>query len=133
MQPCACNDPICVLPLGVAFSRPGKRRFTWGGRHVNAYLREDDFRMETLQREGRALFVDARNGCTVDFSAAYHHVHMRPDASSTLSGRASFTVFGCCHSAWQRARGFLRHGSHRDLSVPICCSSHSTDRPAAVQ
>ena len=47
---------------------------------MNAHLCEEDFRMETLQREGRALFGDARYGGIVDISAAYHHVHMRPDA-----------------------------------------------------
>ena len=80
MQPCSRGDLICVLPLGVAFNRAGKRRLIWDGRHVNAYLREEDFRMETLQREGRALFGDAEYGGTVDISAAYHHVHMRQDA-----------------------------------------------------
>ena len=62
----------------------GKRRFIWDRRPVNAYLREEDFLMETLQREGRALFGDARYGGTVDVSTAYHQVHytvhIRPEA-----------------------------------------------------
>ena len=60
MQPCARSDLIGVLPLGVAFNRAGKRRLIWDGSQVNAYLREEEFSMETLQRESRALFGDAR-------------------------------------------------------------------------
>ena len=80
MQPCARSDLVCDLPLGVAFNRAGRRQLIWDGHRVNAYLCEEDFRMETLQREGRALFGDARYGGTVDFSAAYPHVHVRPYA-----------------------------------------------------
>ena len=80
VQPCASSDLICVLPLGVASNRAGKRQLIWDGHRVNAYPCEEDFRMETLQREGRALFGDARYGGTVDVSAAYPHVHVRPYA-----------------------------------------------------
>ena len=50
---------------------------------MNAYLCEEDFRVETLQLEGTALFAvfgDVCCGGSVDVSAAYHSVHMRPDA-----------------------------------------------------
>ena len=80
MQQCTRGDLICVLPLGVTFNRAGKRLLIWDGCHVNAHLHEEDFCMETLQREGRTLFGDARYGGTVDISAAYHHVHKRQDA-----------------------------------------------------
>ena len=54
------------------------------GRHVNASLREADFRMNTLEREGSSLFGGARYCGTVDVSAAYYHVHMHPDATTHL-------------------------------------------------
>jgi hypothetical protein len=57
-----------------------KRRLIWDGRHVNHHLRKRPFRMETLQREGRALFERSCFGGTLDISSAYHHVDMAPDA-----------------------------------------------------
>ena len=71
---------ICILPLGVAFNSAGKRRLIWDGRHVNRHLRKRPFRMETLQREGRALFECRSFGGTLNVSSAYHHVDMAPVA-----------------------------------------------------
>ena len=62
MRVCSSIDLICVLPLGVAFNSAGKRRLIWDGRHVNAHLRKRPFRIETLQREGRALFERSTHG-----------------------------------------------------------------------
>ena len=53
---CPCGDLRCMLPLGVAINAAGKLRLIWYGRHVNRHLPKRKFRMETLQREGRALF-----------------------------------------------------------------------------
>ena len=80
MRVCSRADLICVLPLGVAFNSAGKRRLIWDGRHVNAHLRKRPFRMETLQREGRALFERSTHGGTLDISSAYHHIDMAEDA-----------------------------------------------------
>ena len=108
---CARSDLICVLPLGFAFNRAGKRCRIWDGRHLNAHLRDEDFRLETLQREGRALRDNARYGGTVDVSAAYHHVHMRPDAIPNLGLERQDRFYGflvLCRSPWPRPRGCLR-------------------------
>ena len=40
---------------------------------MTACLREGDFRVETRQRERRALFGDAHYDGTLDLSAAYRH------------------------------------------------------------
>ena len=84
MRVCDRSDLICILPLGVAFNSAGKRRLIWDGRHVNANLRKRPFRMETLQREGRALFERSHYGGTVDVSSAYHHVDMAPESTPYL-------------------------------------------------
>ena len=80
MQRCSPNDLHCVLPLGVATNAAGKQRLIWDGRHVNQYLPKVTFHMETLQREGRALFERSAWGGTCDLSSAYHHVEMHPDS-----------------------------------------------------
>ena len=59
VQPCACSDLTCVLPLGVAFSRAGKLQHTWDGHGMNAYLSKEDIRAKKLQREGCTLFGNA--------------------------------------------------------------------------
>ena len=79
MQRCAREDLRCILPLGVASNSAGKKRLIWDGRHVNRYLQKRTFRMESLQREGRALFEQSSWGGTCDLSSAYHHVEMHPD------------------------------------------------------
>ena len=79
MQKCYREDLHCVLPLGVASNSAGKKRLIWDGRHVNRYLQKRTFRMESLQREGRALFERSSWGGTCDLSSAYHHVEMHPD------------------------------------------------------
>ena len=38
---------------------------------MNAYLREEDFRVKTLQREVRALFGNARHGGNVNDAIPY--------------------------------------------------------------
>ena len=78
------SDLRCVLPLGVATNSAGKQRLIWGGRYVNQFLPKQTFAMETLQREGRALFERSAWGGTVDLSSAYHHVEMHPDSTSFL-------------------------------------------------
>jgi hypothetical protein len=57
MLPSARTTLQCVLPLGVATNAAGKQRLIWDGRYVNQFLPKRAFRMETLQREGRALFA----------------------------------------------------------------------------
>ena len=121
MQPCARSDLIRVLPLGVAFNWAGKRRLIWDGRYVNAYLREEDFRIEMLQREGRTLFGDARYGGTVDVLAAYHHVHMRPDATLYLGFEWQgqfYPLFGAAIRPGHGPADFYGgRGSHRPFSA----------------
>jgi hypothetical protein len=84
MRVCSRDALICILPLGVAFNSAMKRRLIWDGRHVNRHLRKRPFRMETLQREGRALFERSHFGGTLDISSAYHHVDMAPEAAPYL-------------------------------------------------
>ena len=84
MRVCARTALICILPLGVAFNSAGKRRLIWDGRHVNKNLRRRKFKMETLQREGRALFERSHFGGTADISGAYHHLEMAEDAHPYL-------------------------------------------------
>ena len=79
MQKCSRADLRCILPLGVASNSAGKKRLIWDGRHVNRYLQKRTFRMESLQRKGRALFERSSWGGTCDMSRAYHHVEMHPD------------------------------------------------------
>ena len=78
------EELTCILPLGVAYNSAGKRRLIWDGRHVNRHLRKHRFRMETLQREGRALFERSHFGGTVNISSAYHHLEMAPEATEFL-------------------------------------------------
>jgi hypothetical protein len=86
MRMCTRDELICILPLGVAFNCVGKHRLNWDGRHVNRHLRKRPFRMETLQREVRALFQRSSHGgaLRVDVSSTYHHIDMPPEASSYL-------------------------------------------------
>lgn len=84
MQRCTLEELHCVLPLGVATNAAGKQRLIWDGRHVNRYLPKISFQMETLQREGRALFERSAWGGTCDLSSAYHHVEMHPDSRPFL-------------------------------------------------
>ena len=76
LRVCNRNELICVLPFGVAFNSAGMRRLIWDGRHVNAHLRKRQFRVETVQREGRALFERSTHGGTLDTSSDYHHLDM---------------------------------------------------------
>ena len=75
--------------------------------------------METLQRKGHALFGDASYDGTVDFSAAYHHMHMLQDAISYLcferQGQFLFFVLplGLAPARDQDLEG--SEGSHRFL------------------
>ena len=104
---CPCGDLRCMLPLGVAINAAGKLRLIWYGRHVNRHLPKRKFRMETLQREGRALFERSLWGGTVDLSSACHHVPMSADASAYLGfeWQGSFykfevLPFGLSHAPW---------------------------------
>ena len=107
MEVCQRSALICILPLGVAFNSAGKRRLIWDGRHVNRHLRKRPFRMETLQREGRALFERSNFGGTLDISSAYHHVDMAPEAVAYLGFewngvfyRFNVLPFGLSSSPW---------------------------------
>jgi hypothetical protein len=84
MAPCARAQLLCVLPLGVAYNSVGKKRLIWDGRHVNRHLPHEPFHMNSLQREGRALFESARFGGTADISSAYHHIPMHPNPTCYL-------------------------------------------------
>ena len=84
MHVCAAADLHCILPLGVAVNSAGKPRLIWDGRHVNRHLPRYKFRMETLQREGRALFERSLWGGTLDLSSAYHHIEIHPDSTPFL-------------------------------------------------
>ncbi len=61
----------------------GKERLIWDGQHVNRLPPRRPFCMETLQREGLALFEGAGWGGTADISA-YHHPPMHPDPTQFL-------------------------------------------------
>jgi len=107
MQPCKHQALPCILPLGIACNSAGKRLLIWDGRHVNQYLPKHAFRMETLQRERRALFERVRWGGTCDLSSAYHHVEMHPDSMPFLGFewagefyRFSVLPFGLCTAPW---------------------------------
>ena len=107
MLPCEHRELSCILPLGVASNSAGKRRLIWDGRHVNQYLPRQPFHMETLQREGRALFERSHWGGTCDLSSAYHHVEMHKDSTPFLGfewagGFYRFTVlpFGLSTAPW---------------------------------
>ena len=122
MRVCNREDLICVLPLGVAINSAGKLRLIWDGRHVNKHLRKRPFRMETLQREGRALFERSRYGGTVDISSAYHHIDMAACATPYLGFEWEGTFhcfdvlpFGLSSAPWLfttvmgHSARFLRH------------------------
>lgn len=107
MVTCSRSELWCILPLGVAINAAGKLRLIWDGRHVNRHLPKRKFRMETLQREGRALFERSAWGGTCDLSSAYHHVEMHPEATRYLGfewqgGFYRFVVlpFGLSHAPW---------------------------------
>ena len=84
MRHCTRAELTCILPLGVAVNSAGKLRLIWDGRHVNRHLPRYKFRMETLQREGRALFERSAWGGTADLSSAYHHIEIHGDSTSYL-------------------------------------------------
>ena len=84
MVACDKSTLRCILPLGVAYNRVGKRRLIWDGQHVNAHLIVKSFRMEPLQKEGRTLFEQCAYGGTIDVSQAYHHVEMHESAQPYL-------------------------------------------------
>ena len=84
MRVCDAAKLHCILPLGVAVNSAGKPRLIWDGRHVNRHLPRYKFRMETLQREGRALFERSLWGGTLDLSSAYHHVEIHPESTTYL-------------------------------------------------
>lgn len=107
IRQCPRSDVQCVLPLGVAANAAGKQRLIWDGRHVNRFLPEHPFRMETLQREGRALFEHSSWGGTCDLSSAYHHIPMHPESMRYLGFEWEhkcycFTVlpFGLATAPW---------------------------------
>ena len=107
MVRCARRDLHCILPLGIAINAVGKLRLIWDGRHVNRYLPKRKFRMESLQREGRALFERSSWGGTADLSSAYHHVDMHADSTTFLGFEwegefYQFAVlpFGLSHAPW---------------------------------
>jgi hypothetical protein len=107
IQQCPSTSLHCILPLGVAVNAVGKRRLIWDGRHVNAFLPKRTFYMETLQREGRALFEKSSWGGTCDLSSAYHHISMHPTSTRFLGFEWNgqfycFTVlpFGLASAPW---------------------------------
>ena len=85
MVACDKSTLRCILALGVAYNRVGKRRLIWDGQNVNAHLVVKSFRMETLQNEGRSLLEQCAHGDTMDASQAYHHVEMHEAAQPHLS------------------------------------------------
>jgi len=130
MAPCARAQLLCVLPLGVAYNSVGKKRLIWDGRHVNRHLPHEPFHMNSLQREGRALFESARFG-------ALRISHLPtiislctpiPRATWDLNGRGSFTNFWSCPSAYPRPRGFSPRSwaIRSDSSVSSECVSFRT-------
>ena len=117
MQVCSRSDLICILPLGVAINSAGKRRIIWDGRHVNANPYKRPLRMETLQREGRALFERSHYGGTADISSAYHHVDMAPESTPYLGFEWEGTFycfdvlpFGLSSAPWLFTTGEPRGG-----------------------
>jgi hypothetical protein len=110
----ACDRSFlkCVLPLGVAYNRKGKRRLIWDGRHVNRYLRKEKFKMESLQREGRTLFEDCSYGGTADLSSAYHHVDMHESAHPYLGFEWQGTDMSRSDPENSFSRIFFRHLHH---------------------
>ncbi len=94
MRACSRDELICILPPGVAFDSAMKRGLIWDGWHGDRHLRKRPFRMETLQREGRALFERSGLGGTLDISSAHiHHVDMAQDAFPYLG----FECDGRCY------------------------------------
>ena len=107
MQRCSLDSLRCILPLGVATNTGGKQRLIWDGRHVNGFLPEHPFRMETLQRKGHALFEQSSWGGTCDLSSAYYHVPIHQDSMPCLGFESEgeyfhFTVlpFGLSTTPW---------------------------------
>ncbi len=100
------DELICILPLGVAFNSALKRRLIWDGRHVNRHLRP--LPMETLQREGRALFERSSFGGTLNISSANHHLDMAQDAFPYLGFEwgGSFYCFESSLSGSRPPRGY---------------------------
>ena len=84
MRRCTRAELTCILPLGVAVNLAGKLRLIWDGRHVNRHLPRYKFHMETLQREGLALFERSAWGGTADLSSTYHHIKIHGDSTSYL-------------------------------------------------
>ena len=79
MRCCTRAELTCIPPLGVAVNLAGKLCLIWDGRHVRY-----KFSMETLQREGRALFERSAWGGTADLSSAYHHIEIYRKSTSYL-------------------------------------------------
>ena len=80
MQQGSREELMCVLPLGIALNRAGKLRLIWDGRHLNKNLLITPMKMETLQKEGRALFGSSSHGGSTNLSSAYHHLDLHPSA-----------------------------------------------------
>ena len=75
----------CIMPLGVAeHSRTKKKRQIFDARHLNQYLVDIKFKMESLHIEGRSLFQDCSWGGTIDLSSAYYHIDMHESAQAYL-------------------------------------------------
>jgi hypothetical protein len=84
MTPFAREHLLCILPLGVAYNSAGKMRLIWDGSHVNQHLPHELFHMNSLQREGWALFESARFSDSADILSVYHHIPMHPDSTCFL-------------------------------------------------
>ena len=108
MVTCSRSELWCILPLGVAVNAAGKLLLIWNGGHVNFHPRKHKFWVETLQREGRALFERSAWGCTCDLSCAYHHVEMHPEVTRCpgLSGKADSTALSFSRSGSPTPSGY---------------------------
>ena len=92
------SEPYCCNPLSVATSG-GKLRLVLDLRHVNPYVRLQQFRHEDL-RTLAEIFEKGDFFFTFDLTSGYHHISIHPDSIGYLgfqwtfnSGRHRFFVF----------------------------------------
>ena len=92
------SEPYCCNPLSVATSS-GKLRLVLDLRHVNPYVRLQQFRHEDL-RTLAEIFEKGDFFCIFDLTSGYHHISIHPDSIGYLgfqwtfnNGRHRFFVF----------------------------------------
>ena len=74
----------CVLAMDVKVNAKGKRRLCVDARPVNKYEVKRKFKFESLQKEGRDIFLGQKCGAIVDLSHAYHHIDMEEESTRYL-------------------------------------------------